>query len=343
MSGRERIGFVRKSCIRKRIPLEVGALERDPLEVRPLESQTELAACVVLQKRIWGHDYEDVVPASVLKVSQNVGGVAMGAFLNGEGPLGFVYGLTGVRKGHLTHWSHMLGVLKEHRGKGIGQRLKQAQREWLVARGVREMRWTFDPLVSGNAHFNLNCLGVRIHKYVPEMYGDTGSALHSFGTDRFIVHWDLAPGEGTAVPGRDREIYADRRTGAGGSDGSPAAGGDGEVHVEGRTGPGESDGPPADGGWDDAPVLARDASTNGTADLSGDGRPRALRIEIPRSIVAVNRADPARALAWREATRKAFLESWRAGYRVDGFSRAQDGERCHYLLRAEVPAGSGAR
>ena len=318
-------------------------MERDPLEVRPLESHKELSACVVLQKRIWGEDYEDVVPASVLKVSQNVGGVALGAFLNGKGPLGFVYGLTGVREGHLTHWSHMLGVLKEHRGKGIGQRLKQAQREWLVARGVIEMRWTFDPLVSGNAHFNLNCLGVRVHRYVPEMYGDTGSALHSFGTDRFIVHWDLAPGKEEAGPGGDGDVHAAGRTGAAGSDGTPAVGGDGDVYAEGGTGAGESDTPPDGGGWDDAPVLARDASLNGSADLAGDPRPPALRIEIPRSIVAVNRADPARALAWREATRKAFLESWRAGYRVDGFSRAEDGERCHYLLRADVPAGSGAR
>jgi chorismate synthase len=281
-------------------------LKRDPLEVRPLEAHEELTACVGLQKRIWGEDYGDVVPASVLKISQQVGGVAMGAFLDGEGPLGFVYGLTGVREGHLTHWSHMLGVLKEHRGKGIGQRLKQAQREWLVARGVMEMRWTFDPLVSGNAHFNLNCLGVRIHRYVPEMYGDTGSALHSFGTDRFIVHWDLAPS------------------------------GDGAEARESGSSPGTDP-------WDNAPVLARNASTNGAGDLSGEARPPALRIEIPRSIMAVHRDDPARALAWREATRKAFLESWRAGYRVDGFARSDDGDRCHYLLRARVPAGTEIR
>lgn len=161
------------------------------VEVRPLRTHEERHACVDLQRAIWGSGYEDVVPASILKVSQIVGGVAAGAFLQTGEPVGFVYGMTGTREGHLTHWSHMLGVLRGHRGKGIGKQLKLFQRAWLVEREVEEMRWTFDPLISGNAHFNLNLLGVRIHEYVPEMYADTGSSLHSFGTDRFVARWDL--------------------------------------------------------------------------------------------------------------------------------------------------------
>jgi predicted GNAT superfamily acetyltransferase len=170
------------------------------VEVRPLGTHTELDACVDLQRRVWGAGYNDIVPASILKVSQQVGGVAAGAFTEEGEVVGFVYGLTGVRDGHLTHWSHMLGVLSSYRGQGIGQRLKLFQRQWLVDRGVVEMRWTFDPLVSGNAHFNLNLLGVRIHDYVVDMYGDTGSGLHSFGTDRFIAHWDLTRPVDTRSP-----------------------------------------------------------------------------------------------------------------------------------------------
>lgn len=162
------------------------------VDVRPLETHAERDACVRLQRAIWGPGYGDMVPASILKVSQGVGGVAAGAFA-GDGELvGFVYGITGVREGRLTHWSHMLGVLGSHRGQGIGQRLKFFQRDRVVSEGVPEMRWTFDPLVSGNAHFNLNLLGVEIRKYVADMYGDTGSGMHSFGTDRFIAHWNLA-------------------------------------------------------------------------------------------------------------------------------------------------------
>jgi chorismate synthase len=170
------------------------------VRVRMLESHAERDTCVRLQRAIWGPSYEDVVPASILKVSQNVGGVAAGAFLNGDELVGFVYGMTGIRGGRLTHWSHMLGVLSDHRGRGIGQQLKLFQRQWLVDRGVEEMRWTFDPLVSGNADFNMNVLGVRIHRYVVDMYGDTGSGLHSFGTDRFVAHWELTERVGGVGP-----------------------------------------------------------------------------------------------------------------------------------------------
>jgi predicted GNAT superfamily acetyltransferase len=262
------------------------------VEVRPLETQGELETCVLLQKRIWGIEYGDIVPASILKVSQRIGGVSIGAFGPRGDMVGFVYGLTGVRDGRLTHWSHMLGVLGDHRGEGIGKKLKLRQRAWLVERGVLEMRWTFDPLVSGNAHFNLNILGVGIHAYAPEMYGETGSGLHSFGTDRLIAHWDLLLPLPEEEPSR-------------------------RAHV-----------PPPDG----EPVLASDASDAGIEEALDRDRPAAVRIEIPYDIVAVNRTDHARAMAWRSATRKAFQEAWSRGYRVAGFSRTRGRPTCHYLL-----------
>lgn len=179
----------------------------DDIFVRDLQSNGEREQCVHLQRSIWGRGFAELVPESILNVSAKIGGVAAGAFLENEQMVGFVYGMTGVRNGRLTHWSHMLGVLSEYRGRAIGRRLKLFQRNWLLERGVTEMRWTFDPLVAGNAHFNLNHLGVRIHQYVSDMYGDTGSGIHSFGTDRFVAHWDLdAPieeGGSDCAPGID--------------------------------------------------------------------------------------------------------------------------------------------
>jgi len=280
---------------------EIGSRTADPsagtepsgsdVQVRPLRTNAELEACVNLQRRIWGIEYGDIVPASIMKISQGVGGVAVGAFADGGEAVGFVFGLTGIREGRPTHWSHMLGVLKEHRGKGVGHRLKLAQRAWLLERGVLEVRWTFDPLVSGNAHFNLDLLDVEIESYVPEMYGNTGSGLHSFGTDRFIVRWDLS----RPLPDGTRDL----------------------------------EGP---GGWNEAPVLASDAKRGGLDGLPAGTLPQALRIEIPRDIIRVNASSPARALAWRVATREAFLDAWGRGYRVGGFRRSGDADTCHYLL-----------
>jgi predicted GNAT superfamily acetyltransferase len=93
----------------------------------------------------------------------------------------------------------MLAVLPEYRNHGVGRRLKEYQRDVLRGLGVETIQWTFDPLVARNAHLNLNRLGAVVDAYVPDMYGDTGSALHAFGTDRFIVSWAVS-GAGSPRP-----------------------------------------------------------------------------------------------------------------------------------------------
>jgi predicted GNAT superfamily acetyltransferase len=168
------------------------------ITLRALKTHADLAACVQLQRDTWGEQYDDCVPASILKVSQMVGGVCGGAFTPEGGLVGFVYGLTGVRDGQLMHWSHMLAVTPEYRNHGVGRRLKEYQRDVLRELGVEVIYWTFDPLVARNAHLNLNRLGATVEEYVADMYGDTGSALHAFGTDRFVVSWPVARQAGRA-------------------------------------------------------------------------------------------------------------------------------------------------
>src|ERR671926_25771 len=48
-----------------------------PIDIRPLRTLEELRACVSLQRETWGNEFTDVVPASILKVSQRVGGVVI--------------------------------------------------------------------------------------------------------------------------------------------------------------------------------------------------------------------------------------------------------------------------
>src|SRR5689334_20101341 len=47
--------------------------------------------------------------------------------------------------------SHVTGVMPEGRGRSLGFALKAHQRAWALERGLREVTWTFDPLVRRNA------------------------------------------------------------------------------------------------------------------------------------------------------------------------------------------------
>ncbi len=164
----------------------------DTLVFRPLEGLAEREACVALQERVWGESFADRVPASVLMIALETGGIASGAFLAGE-LVGFVFGITGLRDGRPTHWSDMLAVAPEHRGEGIGYRLKLHQRAQLLERGVETVRWTFDPLEARNAHINLRRLGAVAREYRRDAYGASDSPLHAgIGTDRLVAEWPIA-------------------------------------------------------------------------------------------------------------------------------------------------------
>lgn len=181
----------------------------DAVTIRDLHTLEDYAACCDLQEDIWGRGFSEKVPAAILRVSQKVGGVTAGAFDASGRMLGFVYGMTGIRHGELSHWSDMLAVRPEARGQHIGDRLKHFQREQVLALGVRQMLWTCDPLIARNAHFNINRLGARPVEYVENMYGITGSTLHGgMPTDRFVVAWHLTEGR-ESPPGADAEAAGD--------------------------------------------------------------------------------------------------------------------------------------
>src|SRR6185295_13663153 len=108
-------------------------------------------------------------------------------------PVGFAYAFPALRGGVPHLHSDMLSVLAEHRKQGVGLRLKRAQREEALARGITLITWTYDPLQARNAHLNLRRLGAEGTEFLENFYGVTTSALHhGLPTDRLLVRWDLA-------------------------------------------------------------------------------------------------------------------------------------------------------
>jgi chorismate synthase len=163
------------------------------LDIRRVTTWPEYRACVELQREVWGGDFSDQVPASILSVAQRIGGVTAGAFEADGRLVGFVFGISGIREGRLVHWSDLMAVRADARDRGVGRQLKLFQRELVRADGATTMYWSFDPLVARNAHFNFTTLGVKAVEYVEDMYGaDTGSILHrGLGTDRLIAAWAM--------------------------------------------------------------------------------------------------------------------------------------------------------
>ena len=258
------------------------------VRIRPAETRDDFVACVDLQRDTWGHAFSDVVPLSMLQITAKMKGVVTGAF-GPDGTLyGFVYGVTGLRRGELAHWSHMLAVRPEARNQGIGRRLKLAQKEELRGVGVKTMYWTFDPLVARNAHLNLNLLGATVDEFVEDMYGTSDSELHQLGTDRFIAKWDLA---GARAPGE-----VDLTSTCGEALGDAAS----------RASEGQSESPP---------VVWAPGSDESLPSTEAD----VIEVLIPRDIEEVEARSFDEALGWRHSTRRAFNHLLSGPYAISEF------------------------
>jgi len=267
------------------------------LTYRPLVKPEDAAACFELQGEIWGTVF-DRVPASLLRVTTKIGGLAIGAFDDSGTLVGFVYGLAGLRDGQAIHWSHMLGVREAARGMGVGRHLKEMQRAILARRGISRVLWTFDPLQARNAHLNFNRLGVSLVDYVENMYGITASPLHlGLATDRLIV---MLPPTG-AVAARTS-----------------------------RTGPTAGSG--------SVPVLTPFPRVGDIqVDLDDTTVPHVL-IEIPADLHQVITTTPELAGTWRLATRESFQRALRRGYQVTGLHRDLTTNRAFFTLVASSSA-----
>jgi predicted GNAT superfamily acetyltransferase len=159
--------------------------------VRKCTGIEEFQRCVALQKEIWGEKDLEVEPATLFVVATETGGQVLGAF-DGERLVGYTLALVGFADGTVFLHSHMTGVHGDYRDRGVGRALKLFQREEALGRGIRLIVWTFDPLETRNAYFNLNRLGAISRKYLPNLYGLTTSPLHlGLPTDRLWAEWQL--------------------------------------------------------------------------------------------------------------------------------------------------------
>lgn len=277
--------------------------------IRPLTTHADFHACEQVQRRAWQMDDLEIVPLHMLITIARNGGIALGAF-SGDKLIGFVIGFLGAAEGYspeapvtvrLKHCSHMLAVLPEWQGRGVGYALKLAQREAARAQALRLMTWTYDPLESRNAHLNIARLGAVCNTYIRDLYGEMNDALNrGLPTDRFRVDWYIASKRvANRLSRGPSRLSLDHLTSAGAHliNLTRAVGASALLH------PGEQPAPPESS-------LAL--------------------VEIPSDFQAIKRASSELALAWRLHTRLIFETAFRTGYTVIDF--IHEAGRSFYLL-----------
>lgn len=163
-----------------------------PVEIRPLRTLEEFQSTLRLQSEIWGFDQADLVAPRLFGVFDRVGGSCLGTYLGGE-IVGFSLAFAAFKPNGRRYWhSHMVGVRPHLHGHGVGYQIKLRQREEALAVGLDLIEWTFDPLQSRNAYFNVEKLGVDVQAYLLNFYGVTSSELHgALPTDRLVAAWNL--------------------------------------------------------------------------------------------------------------------------------------------------------
>jgi len=276
------------------------------LEIRPIRTLAEYRAVEDLQGRVWCLEDAEIVPDHLLVTVNKNGGLLLGAFEAGpdteERLVGFVLGFVGLTPdGTVKHCSHMLGVDPDVQDRGLGYRLKLAQREYVLEQGLDLVTWTFDPLESRNAYLNFHKLGVSCNTYLRNLYGDMRDGLSGgLPSDRFQVEWRIAS-----------QRVVER--------------------VRGARGRAARSGPRSAG----VPVLNA-FSPEGLPRPPDDVLPmqgERLSIQIPADFQAIRAADIALAGAWRVHSRALFEGAFAAGYRaVDVLC---EGGRSWYVLDRE--------
>jgi chorismate synthase len=163
------------------------------IKIRPMRTPADFEACVDIQRRVWNRADLEITPPHQLRVSVHMGGILLGAFVDGRAA-GYAYSYPAVYGGRNIQHSHHLAVLPEFQGFGLGKTLKWAQREEALARGYNLITWTYDPLQARNANLNLHALGAVGRTYLEDFYGTVPSLTlePGVGTDRLLVEWLLA-------------------------------------------------------------------------------------------------------------------------------------------------------
>ena len=187
-----------------------AAAETAGVSLRPLTSLEDADAILLVMIATWGN--HQLLPREEILALAESGNIPWGADAGGE-TIGFVLGWAGIDPEDGLHvHSHMLAALPDRRHRGVGYALKLAQRAACLDQDIHLVRWTFDPMISRNAWFNLGKLGVTADRFRRDFYGEMADSLNAGErSDRLVVRWDLDRPPGPRVaPAAHRTVAVPR-------------------------------------------------------------------------------------------------------------------------------------
>jgi predicted GNAT superfamily acetyltransferase len=259
-----------------------ATLTAEEIRIAPCRQLSDFHAAEAVQDAVWQGGPQEVVPYHIMIAIADSGGTVIGAWEQ-ERMVGMALSFVVWENGKPHHYSHLLGVLPAYRRHNVGMRLKLAQREFVLAQGMRMITWTFDPLESVNAFLNFAKLGVVSRTYKTNYYGLLSDQLNQgLPSDRLLVEWHL---DSSRVS-----------TCAGGQPYCPALNGTEVLLVS-------------------VDAAGLPSTVNSACNTGGN----ACLIEIPASIQQLKTGNASAALAWRLATREAFTSAFGAGYAAAGY------------------------
>jgi predicted GNAT superfamily acetyltransferase len=184
--------------------IAVTAARRAGVTVSTPHAIEDLRSVSALLESVWGRTPEGVPVNSEMMRSLVHAGGSVTAAHDGHGALVGAAVLSPAAPAGSTY-SLIAAASSGHRDRGVGRAVKLAQRSWALRQGFRSMIWTFDPLVSRNARFNLATLGAVADAYEPSFYGRMSDSINGIDdSDRLVARWELdsqrviAATEGTA-------------------------------------------------------------------------------------------------------------------------------------------------
>lgn len=167
-------------------------MSSEKILIKEIDAEEDFKECVRIQQELVQLNEVGIVPAYLLELIGQNGGLTLGCYLN-EKLLGFNFSFSAYSKNDGYYlFSDTMGFYKAYQRKSLGFLVKQVQYQLALEKGASKVIWTYDPLLGPNANINIRKVGGIVQWYETDKYAEvTYSKGVSIPADRFVLDWQI--------------------------------------------------------------------------------------------------------------------------------------------------------